>query len=75
MADNETKPKAAALVGGLIAAALLDKLFEKGILTLDESRDVLQSALRSNGPHIQSPEGFEASQILGSLIRAKNPKR
>jgi hypothetical protein len=56
-----------AIAGGAIASAVLEALFAKGILSLDESRAVLDRALRSVAPHVHTPEGLEAAQIIGSL--------
>ncbi len=55
------------LAGGVVICALLDTLHAKGILTLEESRNILDDALRAVGPYAQSPEGFEAMQIIGLL--------
>lgn len=71
MSDTETRARATALAGGAICAALLETLFNKGILTLDESRDVLMKASRSISPVISTPEGVEASKIIGLLLTSK----
>jgi hypothetical protein len=49
---------------------LLDTLHTKGILTLDERRNILDAALASLGPCAESREGFEAAQVIG-LLRAR----
>ena len=58
------------LAGGLVVSALLDTLHTKGILTLDERRNILDAALASLGPCAESREGFEAAQVIG-LLRAR----
>ena len=71
MSDSATQAQAAALAGGAVASALLQTLFDKGILTLDESRTVLDRAMRSLGLVIQSPEGMIAAKIIAELQRGK----
>jgi hypothetical protein len=71
MSDPATQAKSTALAGGAIASAILDVLFDKGILTLDESRSVLAKAMQALSTTIQTPEGYEASQIVASLQRGK----
>jgi hypothetical protein len=72
MADtNEILGMSTALAGGAVATALLQALFDKDILTLDEARGVLQSAIRSLAPVMQTPAGFRASQVIGDLQRGK----
>jgi polyhydroxyalkanoate synthesis regulator phasin len=63
---------ASAIAGGAITAALIETLFDKGVLTLDEARAILNSAMRSISPYVQEGEAaFEASQIIGGLLRGK----
>lgn len=58
-----------AIAGGAIASALIETLFDKGILTLDEGRAVLERAMRVVGLHSQAEGGYEAFQIIASLQR------
>jgi hypothetical protein len=61
-----------AIAGGAIATALIETLFHKGTLTLDEARTTLDRALRSVGAYAsQSDGGFEASQIIMSMMRGQ----
>jgi hypothetical protein len=60
-----------ALAGGAIATALLETLFDKGILTLDESRAVLHSAINSLTPAMHSESGVHAARIIGALESGK----
>jgi hypothetical protein len=72
MSDNQNaNAMGSALAGGAIAAAVLERLFDKGIFTLDESRAILQSAMKSIAPVIQSPEGLFAYRLIGDLQRGK----
>jgi hypothetical protein len=60
-----------ALAGGAVATALLEALFDKGVLDLTESRAVLDRALKSLAPVMQTTEGFTAANIIGALQRGK----
>jgi hypothetical protein len=60
-----------AIAGGAIAAALIETLFDKKLLTLDEARVVLDRAMRTVGLHIQTDGGIEASHIIAGLMRGK----
>lgn len=71
MSDANSSANGTSLAGGAIASVLVETLFDKGILSLDESRGVLDRALRSLGPVMQTPEGFAAAQFIGSLQRGK----
>jgi hypothetical protein len=62
------KIDASGLAGGVIAASLLKKLFEKDILTLDEAREVLHTALNALGPDMASPHGQAAGKAIASLL-------
>jgi len=61
----------AALAGGAIATALLEALFVKGALSLDESRAILQAAVGSLVPVIHTQQGASALRIIGDLQRGK----
>jgi hypothetical protein len=72
MSDREKQAMGTALAGGAIASAILETLFDKGIITLNEGRAILDKALRSISPTaINAPGGFEAVQIIGALQRGK----
>ncbi len=64
-----------AIAGGAIAAALIEVLFDKGALTLEEARTVLDRALRLIGPHVQADGGFEASNIIPSMMKGRFTER
>lgn len=75
--SNGINPQATALAGGAIASAILDVLFDKGILTLDEARSVLDKAMHAIGPVIQVPGsgGLEASRIVAGMMSGKYSAR
>lgn len=64
-----------ALAGGAIASALVETLFDKGILTRSEARGVLDRAMRALSPVIQTTEGAAACQIIASALRTKFSER
>lgn len=59
------------LAGGAIAAALLETLFAKQILTFEEAREVLNRALTQVRVHSSCPEGWEAVRVIGELQRGR----
>jgi hypothetical protein len=63
------------LAGGAVVSALLDTLYAKGILSLEESRSVLSSAMNALAPHQRTPAGYEASQIIAALMRVRFSQR
>jgi hypothetical protein len=64
-----TTTQGTALGGGIIIGALLDGLVEKGILTKPDIRKILTRASAGLGAHIQTPEGYDASQMIDGLLR------
>jgi len=60
-----------AIAGGAIAAALIEILFEKSALNLDESRTVLERALRNVSFHNRSDGAREAADIITKLMRGR----
>jgi hypothetical protein len=71
MGDEDDRTNAASLAGGIIAAALLEALFEKGVFDLMDCRAVLERAMRGLSPVMKTPAGWQAAQIIGSLQRGK----
>src|SRR5436309_13219702 len=60
MPNSNTGDKLAlgsAIAGGALVAALIEVLFDKGALTLEESRTVLDRALRNVGFHQRANGG------------------
>ena len=64
MVDTPKKIYASGLAGGLIAEALLNKLLEMDILSLDAAREVLEAALNAIGPDMATPAAAEAIASL-----------
>jgi hypothetical protein len=68
---GDAKAIGSGLAGGAIAAALLETLFNKQILTFEEARDVLSRALTQVRLHSSCPEGWEAARVIGELQRGR----
>jgi hypothetical protein len=60
-----------AIAGGAITIALIETLFDKGDLSLDEARGVLLRAMQMVGPYAQTEVGYVASNTVGDLLRGK----
>jgi hypothetical protein len=73
VAMTDARIQGTALAGGAIAAALVDMLHTKGILSLDDARAVLNQASRQLGFYSQTPEGVEAQRIIFDLLRMRFP--
>jgi hypothetical protein len=71
MPDN-TKTLGSAIAGGVITVSLMQTLQEKGLLSVNECRDVLNQALRALNPSANPEEGVAAT-IIGSLLRDRYP--
>jgi len=74
MAIDSTSDKLArgsAMAGGAIATALIETLFDKGTLTLEESRTVRDRALRNVGFHHRADGAHEAAEIITRLMRGR----
>jgi hypothetical protein len=71
MADNTDSAMASALAGAAISEALLEALFDKEILSLDESRAILDRAMKSLTPVMLTVPGMAAAGIIGVLQRGK----
>ena len=69
--DEDKHALGSAIAGGAIAVALIETLFDKGILSLDEARGVLDRAMRMAGIFSRSAGGFEAAQIIASMQRER----
>jgi hypothetical protein len=67
MATNPATPTermtGVGLAGGLVVSALLDTLHAKGILTVEESRNVLDAALASVGPCANPAKGSKRRKL------------
>ena len=56
------------LAGGLTALALLHKLMEKGVLSADEARGVLENARKTVGGMLLNRQDRVAASVLDDLI-------
>ena len=64
-----------AIAGGALASALLDVLYSKNILSLEEARDVLENAIKLLEPHSKSTGAsdgaFEAEGIIKAMLLSR----
>jgi hypothetical protein len=77
-ANNGTGDKLAlgsAIAGGAIATALLEVLLEKGTLSVEEARTVLERALRNVGFHQRADGAREAADAITKLMRGRFAER
>jgi polyhydroxyalkanoate synthesis regulator phasin len=65
-----TSPKAVGMgiAGGAVAAALIDLLTAKGIISQDEARGVLEDAMYRAAMHTGTAEGLAAANYIGDLL-------
>jgi len=74
MTNNITGDKFAlgsAIAGGALAAALLEVLFDKGALTREEARTVLERALHNVGFHQRANGAHEAVEVITKLMQGR----
>lgn len=71
MEDHESYSKGKILAGSVLSITLLDVLFDKGLLTLSESRDALLKASRACGELDDRPERNRSFDILSELLKGK----
>ena len=61
-----------AIAGGALASALLDVLYSKDLLSLNEARDVLESATRVLNETYSTSDGvFEAKGIIAAMMLSR----
>jgi len=78
MPTNNTNEKLAigsAIAGGALVTALIEVLFDKGALTLEESRTVLDRALHKVGVHQPASGAREAADIITKLMHGRFASR
>jgi polyhydroxyalkanoate synthesis regulator phasin len=74
MTDSATaKAVGMGIAGGAIAAALLDHLVAKGLVSSDEARSVLEDALYRAAMYTGTFEGDAATKIIGALLEPAAP--
>ena len=64
-----------AIAGGALVAALIEVLLDKGALTLEESRTVLDRALRNVGFHQRANGAREAADVITKLMQGRFASR
>jgi hypothetical protein len=62
-----------ALAGGKVASALLDLLVEKGIITKDDARTVLNNAIKASP--MPDVDTVSANGIIASMLSGKYSAR
>jgi hypothetical protein len=72
---NERLAIGSAIAGGALVTALIEVLFEKGALTLEESRTVLDRALHKVGVHERASGAHEAADIITKLMHGRFASR
>ena len=78
MANSNTGDKLAlgsAIAGGALVAALIEVLFDKGALTLEESRTILDRALRNISFHQRANGAREAADVITKLMQGRFASR
>ena len=78
MPNNNTGDKLAlgsAIAGGALVAALIEVLFDKGALTLEESRTILDRALRNISFHQRANGAREAAEVITKLMQGRFASR
>lgn len=64
-----------AIAGGALVSALLDALYSKNILDLEDTRDVLESAIKLLEPYSKqggaSDGTFEAEGIIKAMLLSR----
>jgi hypothetical protein len=71
MSEPKHQIDGSGLAGGVIAAAMLDMLRRKNILSLDECRQVLNVAMKAISPDTKTPEGLAASQAIAGMLNGQ----
>ena len=65
-----------AIAGGALASALLEALYRKDLISLDEARDVLESASRILDDANSTSDGvFEAKGIIAAMMLGRFGER
>jgi len=78
MPNSNTGDKLAlgsAIAGGALVAALIEVLLDKGALTLEESRTILDRALRNISFHQRANGAREAAEVITKLMQGRFASR
>jgi polyhydroxyalkanoate synthesis regulator phasin len=71
MSENSSaKAVGMGIAGGAVAMALLDLLADKGLISQEDARTVLEDALYRAAMFTGTWEGHEATQIIGAALEA-----
>jgi polyhydroxyalkanoate synthesis regulator phasin len=68
MSDARARAVGMGIAGGAIAAALLDHLVAKGVLSADERQTVLEDAMYRAAMYTGTFDGLEATKVIGALL-------
>jgi hypothetical protein len=68
--EARTKAVGMGVAGGAIAAALLDLLVAKGVLSRGEKKAILEDAMYRAGMYTGTYDGLEASKAIGAMLEA-----
>ena len=60
-----------AIAGGAIVGALIETLFDKGMLSFEESRTILDHTLRNVSFHHRADGAREAADFITKLMRGR----
>ena len=70
MSDARARAVGMGIAGGAIAAALLDHLVAKGVLSGEERQVVLEDAMYRAAMYTGTFDGLEATKVIGALLEA-----
>ena len=68
MSDARARAVGMGIAGGAIAAALLDHLVAKGVLSSEDRQSVLEDAMYRAAMYTGTFDGLEASKVIGALL-------
>ena len=68
--DDDARARAVGMgiAGGAIAAALLDLLVAKGLVTSDEKKAVLEDAMYRAAMYTGTFDGLEATKVIAAML-------
>lgn len=75
MSNHSDTNTSVALAGGAITAELLGVLHERGVLSLDDSRLILDRAMKALAPVATTGNGHAAQMIIADMLKTKYPAR
>lgn len=69
--EARTRAVGMGIAGGAIAAALLDLLVAKGLISRDEKQGVLEDAMYRAAMYTGTFDGLEATKVIGAMLEAE----